>query len=169
MLCASMQCLCRRTWAGPYPNACLSPGEFPLWAPSCSIEQQTSCGWPLAQRLPDPLPCFAQKRLLESLAAGLPAPLKAISEHRRQYQIMSLSWCCCYVVARSFSNSFATLGLKPARLLCPWDFPGNSSGVGCHFLLKGIFPTWELNPCLLCLLHWPEPPQRSPLCQLRSC
>ena len=22
-------------------------------------------------------------------------------------------------------------------LLCPWDFPGKSTGVGCHFLLRG--------------------------------
>ena len=27
-------------------------------------------------------------------------------------------------------------------------------GVGCHFLLQGIFPTLRLNPHLLCLLHW---------------
>ena len=26
-------------------------------------------------------------------------------------------------------------GLKPTRLLCPWDFPGKSTGVGCHCLL----------------------------------
>ena len=26
-------------------------------------------------------------------------------------------------------------GLQPSRLLCPWDFPGKSTGVGCHCLL----------------------------------
>ena len=26
-------------------------------------------------------------------------------------------------------------GLQPTRLLCPWDFPGKSNGVGCHCLL----------------------------------
>ena len=26
--------------------------------------------------------------------------------------------------------------------------------LSCHFLLQGIFPTQELNPCLLLLLHW---------------
>ena len=26
--------------------------------------------------------------------------------------------------------------------------------LGCHFLLQGIFPTQELNPCLLHLLLW---------------
>ena len=30
-------------------------------------------------------------------------------------------------------------------LLCPWDFPGKSTGVGCHFLLQRIFPTQGLN------------------------
>ena len=27
-------------------------------------------------------------------------------------------------------------GLQPTRLLCPWDFPSKSTGVGCHFLLQ---------------------------------
>ena len=27
-------------------------------------------------------------------------------------------------------------GLQPTRLLHPWDFPGKSTGVGCHFLLQ---------------------------------
>ena len=26
----------------------------------------------------------------------------------------------------------------PARLLCPWDFPGKNTGVGCHFLLQFV-------------------------------
>ena len=34
------------------------------------------------------------------------------------------------------------------RLLRPWDFQGRSTGVGCHFLLQGIFPTQGLNPGL---------------------
>ena len=27
---------------------------------------------------------------------------------------------------------------QPTRLLCPWDFPGKSTGVGCHCLLQII-------------------------------
>ena len=42
----------------------------------------------------------------------------------------------------------------PARLLCPWNFLGKSTEVGCHFLLQGIFLTQGSNPCLLHLLHW---------------
>ena len=32
-------------------------------------------------------------------------------------------------------------------ILCPWDFPGKSTGVGCHRLLQEIFPMKE--PLLL--------------------
>ena len=27
-------------------------------------------------------------------------------------------------------------GLQPTRLLCPWDFPSKSTGLGCHCLLR---------------------------------
>ena len=40
-------------------------------------------------------------------------------------------------------------GLSPARPLCPWNSPGKNTGVGCHSLLQGIFPTQESNPGLL--------------------
>ena len=45
-----------------------------------------------------------------------------------------------------------THGLYPARLLCPWNFLGKNTGVGCHFLLYGIFPTQGSNPlCVSCM------------------
>ena len=37
------------------------------------------------------------------------------------------------------SDSLRPHGLQPTRLLHPWDFPGKSTGEGCH--------------CLLCLQH----------------
>ena len=33
------------------------------------------------------------------------------------------------------SDSQQPHGLQPTRLLRPWDFPGKSTGVGCHHLL----------------------------------
>ena len=64
-----------------------------------------------------------------------------------------------YDISSSVSHSviFSSLqsqGLWPARLLCPQDFPGKNTGVGCHFLLQGIFLTHGSNPHLLLLLHW---------------
>ena len=34
-----------------------------------------------------------------------------------------------------------------STLLCSWNFPGKNTGVGCHFLLQGIFLTqrWDLG------------------------
>ena len=48
-------------------------------------------------------------------------------------------------------DSLQPHGLQPVRILCPWDFPGKNTGVGCHFLPQAIFPTQWLNPQLL---HW---------------
>ena len=47
------------------------------------------------------------------------------------------------------SHSVRPHGLQPVRLLCPWDSPGKNTGVGCHVLLQGIFPTQGSNPGLL--------------------
>ena len=44
------------------------------------------------------------------------------------------------------SDSLWPHELQPARLLCPWDFPGKNTGVGSQPLLQGIFPFQELNP-----------------------
>ena len=34
------------------------------------------------------------------------------------------------------SDSVRPRRWQPIRLPCPWDFPGKSTGVGCHFLLQ---------------------------------
>ena len=68
--------------------------------------------------------------------------------------------CSCSVV----SNSLWPHGLQPTRLLCPRDSPGKNTGVGCHALLWGIFPTQGSNPglphcrqILYCLSHQGSP------------
>ena len=61
-------------------------------------------------------------------------------------QARTLEW-----VAISFSNAwkwkvkslsrvrlFATPWTAAYRLLCPWDFPGKSTGVGCHCLFHHV-------------------------------
>ena len=69
--------------------------------------------------------------------------------------------CVCVCVCVSvhalshsvMSDSLRTFGLLSARLLYPWDFPGNHGGVDCHALLQGLFLTQGSNSRLLCLLH----------------
>ena len=80
-------------------------------------------------------------------------------------------WCkpvhmCVCVCARARAHAQAHVCAKllqscptpcdpmDSRLLCPWDSPGKNTGVGCHFLLQGIFPAWGSNRRLLCLLRW---------------
>ena len=74
---------------------------------------------------------------------------KEMTAHSRilAWRIQWTLWLCSHSVV---SNSFRPHGLQPARLPCPWDFPGKNIGVVCHFLLQGIFLTQGLNPCLLC-------------------
>ena len=47
------------------------------------------------------------------------------------------------------SDSLQPHGMQPSRLLCPWESPGQNTGVGCHGLLQGIFLTQRLKPPLL--------------------
>ena len=56
----------------------------------------------------------------------------------------------CSVVSDS-----ENLGTVASRLLCPWDFPGNDTGMGCHFLLQGNLLTQGLNQGLLHCRHSP--------------
>ena len=43
--------------------------------------------------------------------------------------------------------------MDPSKILCLWDFLGKNSGVGCHFLLQGIFLNQGSNLHFLGLLH----------------
>ena len=57
-----------------------------------------------------------------------------------------LSHFCCVLL---FATPWTVAHQAPL-----WDSPGKNTGVGCHALLKEIFPTQGSNSCLLCLLHW---------------
>jgi len=67
----------------------------------------------------------------------------------------TLCVCICACVCLVLSDSLQPHGLWPIRvwLLCPWNFPCKNTGVGCHFLLQGIFLNQGSNLCLLNLLH----------------
>ena len=43
------------------------------------------------------------------------------------------------------SDSSGHHGLQPTRFLHPRDFPGKSTGVGCHYLLQGLYEITLLN------------------------
>ena len=58
--------------------------------------------------------------------------------------------CVCVCISHSVvSDSFQPHRLQFPRLLCLWDSPGKKTGVGCHSILQGIFPTQGSNPGVL--------------------
>ena len=67
-----------------------------------------------------PVPGILQARTLEWLPS--PSPMHESEKWKWSRSVMS--------------NSSWPLGLQPTRLLPPWDFPGKSTGVGCHCLLQ---------------------------------
>ena len=83
-----------------------------------------------------PVPGILQARILDPF----PSPM---------YESEKWKW------SRSvMSDSSRPHGLQPTRLLHPWDFPGKSTGVGCHCLLRLViyisyqmlnwnFPSWS--------------------------
>ena len=73
------------------------------------------------------------------------------SIHYNMIKIMLLNSAVLCLVP---SNSLQPHQLQSARFLCQWNFLGKNTGLGCHFLLQGIFPNQGSNTCVLCLLHW---------------
>ena len=79
--------------------------------------------------------------------------------HFRYCSILLLLWKWkCYLLS--------CVQLFPIGLFCPWDTPGQITGVGCHSLFQGIFPTQGLNSCLQTCrqILWAtsEPPGKPP-------
>ena len=44
--------------------------------------------------------------------------------------------CCCCCITSVVSDSVRPHRRQPTRLPRPWDSPGKTTGVGCHFLLQ---------------------------------
>ena len=66
----------------------------------------------------------------------------------------------CESITLSHVQLFVTPWTGAQQLLSPWNSPGQNTGVSCHFLLQGIFPTQRLNlgflhckQILYCLNH----------------
>ena len=57
--------------------------------------------------------------------------------------------CCCLVT--KLCLALMTPWTAGHRHLCPWYYLGKNTGVGCHFLLQGIFVVQGSN---LHFLHW---------------
>ena len=106
------------------PRGSLSPEPQPPWplAPTFSLQRTR------------PVPtsrCFCLRQRRDGC--------HRVPHYLRVWLRQCVQSLCCV-------RPFATPWTVAQRLLCPRDFSGRHSGVGCHFLLQGIFLTQGLNP-----------------------
>ena len=91
---------------------------------------------PIDGSLPgSPVPGILQARTLEWLP--FPSPMQESEKWKWSRSVVS--------------DSSKPHGLQPTRLLRPWDFPGKSTGVGCHCLLQCMKVKSESEVAQSCL------------------
>ena len=119
----------------------------------------SSLSWHTSLRISQTL-SFCKTETLCSLNNNsllLPCPsahAPSLGNDHLTFHLCEFGYFACMLSRSVMSNSLWPHGLWPARHLCPWDSPGKNTGLGCHFLLQGIFPTQGPNSHLLRLLHW---------------
>ena len=69
--------------------------------------------------------------------------------HRSLLSVLYVLLCEYVLSCSTMSDCLRLHGRKLTRLLCPWDSPGKNTGLGCYFLLYGIFLVQESNKGLL--------------------
>ena len=77
---------------------------------------------------------------IQQILAAFQAPAAVNPQSLNGFSCLLSPAPCMHCVWSIMSDSF-----WPARLLYPWNFPDKNTGVGCHFLLQGIFLTQGSN------------------------
>ena len=68
-------------------------------------------------------------------------------------QTSKTALACMRAQSLSCVKLFVTPWTVALKALCPQNFSGKNTGVGCHFLLQGIFQIQGSNLCLFHLLY----------------
>ena len=142
---------CPFSWDGPQPpgpHGSPSPESLSWYPPASPHEGGCTSSW------------------AGSSPQGILPLITALNSTDHNDLFICLSHLMCVLSCSVEYNSFQPRGLKPARLLFPWGYPGKNTGVGYHFLFQEIFPTQKSNLCLLWLPHWQA--DSLPLSQLGS-
>ena len=101
---------------------------------------------------------FAQRaiQVIPSFPSGFITQMPALTTLPHSGTPLNVCVCVCvWVCVHAVTQSCLTL-LRPhlAHQASPWDFSGKNTGVGCCFLLQGIFLAQGSNLHLLWFLHW---------------
>ena len=96
-----------------------------------------------------PVPGILQARILEWVAISFSNAWKVKVKSLSRVRLLATPWTAAYQ--------------EPTRLLCPSDFPGKSTGLGCHRLLRKCLP----EKVLMNTGPWPPKDLRLWICILR--
>ena len=123
----------------------LTHNNLEIWRHSSSIHMQAEGNWDLrndgvgqkSQVWGTLLLCYIYHIAIHLVQAATP---------------LNIYWWRCVVLSCVWL--FVNPRTKASQAPLSMDFPGKNSGVGCHFLLQGIFLIQGSNVRLLHLLHW---------------
>ena len=125
-----------------------------------NIVYQVSVEWGLSWELHTTWTLRAQETIVQQMETNAISASWSVTPILIEYEnswLMSKNLMVAQMIGKwksvscsVMSNSLRPHWLQPARLLCPWNSLGKNTGVGCHFLLEGLFLTQGSN---LCLLH----------------
>ena len=143
---------CRAPWSGTTDSASSRQGSCPGCKRSAWRHSMREISSPVWQGL---LPTLILTELMNGPGRlGKFPQVKITSLYLRDSSETGVCALSHWVV----SDPLWHRGLRPARLLCPWNSPGKNTEVGCYFLLQGIFPNQGSDPSLCIqrqiLYHW---------------
>ena len=123
-----------QTWV-----SCIAGGFFTNWAiretqSNMQPNLRLSCYWRGTHRRCRQVPWILETEILVPVWQLTP------SHPAHSLDRMKLTSVC------SVMSDSSIPWTSPARLLCPWNFPGKKTVAVCHFLLHRIFPTQGSNP-----------------------
>ena len=127
-------------FAIPWTIAC----QAPLSTGFSRQEYWSGLSWPPPGDLPNP-GIKPASLMSPALAGGF---LTTSTTWEAQAFIISLCCAILRLVAQSCPTLCNPMDCSPPGSSVHEDSPGKNTGVGCHTLLQGIFPTQGLNPGL---------------------
>ena len=113
-------------------------GTLALWI--LMLTDHVVCAW-VGKEFPD----MRQKEKIEFIRTGDAVKTAGWLLSQASSQFYSLKRKKIPTERMALGEDAMRVPEYPARLLCPWACPGKNTGVGCHFLLQGIFLTQGQN------------------------
>ena len=132
-----------------------SPRTTRMTAPRSQLEKGNPCMQQPGLTRNKQIKLLKKKQLFKKCCISNKFP-DAAGSLGLHFEKTSMRACLCMLSRSVKFDSLWPHGLQPARLLCPCYSPGKNTGVGCHALLQGIFPTQGSNLNLLHHLHWQQ-------------